>query len=109
MFTVDDLKTGYRVVLHDGRMGIYVLENGSKPYIYGEHVRLTSNIRLYDGDDSESLQSQFMIEQVYKASSICEYWELRDEDLLWEYSDEVKDMTLKEIEDALGYKVRLIG
>ena len=109
MFTVDDLKTGYRVVLHDGRRGVYVLENGANPYIYGEHVKLTSNIRLYDGNNSESLQSQFMIEKVYKSSPTCEYWKLRDEDLIWDYADEVRDMTLKEIEDKLGYKIRVVG
>ena len=38
MFTVDDLNPGYRVVLHNGSVGIYVLEGvGQKPYIYGEY------------------------------------------------------------------------
>ena len=26
MFTVDDLKPGYRVVLHNGSIGMYILE-----------------------------------------------------------------------------------
>ena len=48
MFTVDDLKPGYRVVLHNGSVGIYVLEGvGQKPYIYGEYgEKLTRNIRF---------------------------------------------------------------
>lgn len=109
MFTVDDLKTGYRVVLHDGRIGIYVLENENDPYIYGKNERLTGDIRLYNGNDDGSLASQYMIQKVYKSTSISDYWELRDGDLLWEYGERIQDMTLKEIEDKLGYRIRIVG
>ena len=118
MFTVDDLKPGYRVVLHNGSVGIYVLEGvGQKPYIYGEYgEKLTKNIRFYDGrnnngwDDPFTLK-EYMIVKVYKEAKNSRYWTLDDKELLWEYptNKEAKEMTIKEIEDKLGYRIRIVG
>lgn len=118
MFTVDDLKPGYRVVLHNGSVGIYVLEGvGQKPYIYGEYgEKLTRNIRFYNGgDDTDGNETytsyEYMIEKVYREASDARYWDLDEKDLLWEYSEneEIKEMTIKEIEDKLGYKIKIVG
>ena len=52
-----------------------------------------------------------MIEKVYREASNARYWDLDDKDLLWEYSEneETKEITIKEIEDKLGYKIKIVG
>lgn len=118
MFTVDDLKPGYRVVLHNGDVGIYILEGAKQhPFIYGKYdEKLTDNIRFYNGGDdtdgNETFTSyEYMIEKVYKEAPNARYWDLNEKDLLWEYFEnkETKEMTVKEIEDKLGYKIKIIG
>lgn len=110
MFTVDDLKTGYRVVLNNGQKGIYILEDEEYLYIYGENQRLTGNIRLYDEEyDDGSSYSEYMIKKVYKPARSSYYWELKDEDLLWKYDDMMHNVTIKEIEEKLGYRIRIVG
>lgn len=65
-----------------------------------------------DTDGNETYTSyEYMIEKVYREASDARYWDLDEKDLLWEYSEneEIKEMTIKEIEDKLGYKIKIVG
>ena len=107
MFTVDDLKSGYRVVLHNKSIGIFMLEGKEhRPIIYGINEKLTDKIRFYDGDDDE-----YAIEEVYRESLDANYHMLSDKDLLWSYSmiQQSKEMTINDIENILGYKIKIVG
>ena len=111
MFTVDDLKTGYRVVLHNGCVGICLYERSIIPYIYGKNGRrLTDVLRLYNEND-DKMNSDYAIEKVYGIATGIDYWILNDEDLLWAYTKNIKtkDMTIEEIENELGHKIRIVG
>lgn len=88
MFTINDLKTGHRVVLHNGEVGLYILEGDKQPYIYGKDgQKLTGHIRLYEGEDNDRINEGYMIEEVYGIKNNCWFWTLEDEELLWSYEE----------------------
>lgn len=107
MFTVDDLKPGCRVVLHNGHVGIYGLhEMGA--CIYGKDFIETNDIRLFNGINND--YNDYAIEKVYGYGGY-RYWELNESDLIWQYGVNniiPKPMTIKEIEKALGHKIAII-
>lgn len=105
-----ELKNGYRVKLKNGHVGMFVAED-TLMSIYGRESRLTSSVIFYDGNDMSDNDMDYRITEVYGRSRSSQYWILRKEELLWSYEQSCKhvEMTFAEIEEKLGYKIKIVG
>lgn len=114
---LSDLKTGWRVELRNGDTYI-VLRNCATDY-YGHQDIMFVNIdrsgSIIGDDYSEDIMTHFNdydydIMRVYKTDVDARVFNKNHKGtLVWERSLEPKNMTLKEIEDKLGYSVRIVG
>lgn len=112
--TKSDLKTGMRVKLKGG--AVYIVLKEYDTSLYGHQTLvLVSKCGFMNGESyNEKLEctddvSRFYdIDSIYACpgdSNIINHSMLGD--LLWERK-QVKEMTLKQIEDKLGYKVKIV-
>lgn len=114
--TLKDLKTGWRVRTRNGDM--YVVLKDCETRNYGHQDVMFINLNTNDfivGSvfDSNSLvhsDFEYDIMEVYETVvNGLVFDKARLGKLVWERTEEPKDMTLSEIEDALGYPVRIVG
>lgn len=116
---LSDLKTGWRVELRDGNT--YVVLRDCETSVYGHQDIMFINLNTINfggytvGSDYDSKllnkeYSDYDIMKVYAmyVDSVAFNKDYMG-DLVWERSLEPKDMTLKDIEDKLGYPVRIVG
>lgn len=102
-FTKSDLKDGMVVEFRDG--GRRILLNG--------HL-MTNNSVLDTYHFTEDLQHQFddfTIDKVYTSNAKfgMDYFKDMYLKLIWEREPEYKEMTVAEIEEKLGYKIKVIS
>lgn len=107
-FTKSDLKNGMIVELRNGFRGIVINDNlilGNKLYSellnYNDDLSIKYNL---NGNDLDIIK-------VYTAWSYMGFEDyLKDDnlDIIWE-RQESKKMTLKQVEEALGYKIEIIS
>lgn len=113
--TKADLKTGMVVELRNGDKFLVMLnpdcEDRELISFYGGFMKLNNyddNLNDNEGD------AEYDIIKVYTAeTSICRLFESSNGKglrltLLWERS-EVKEMAIEEIEEQLGYKIKIVG
>lgn len=116
---LSDLKTGWRVKLRNGDTYVVLRDCETKKYGHQDVMFINlSNINFgtfaigsnYDLNFLKTSDSDFDIMKVYKMFVNGDVFNKHHMgDLVWERSLEPKDMTLKEIEDELGYPVRIVG
>lgn len=102
-FTKSDIKDGMVVEFRDGDRRIVL--NG--------HL-MTNNAVINTSHFTEDLQHQFddfTIDKVYTSNARFGTDYFKDEylDLIWEREPEYKEMTVSEIEEKLGYKIKVIS
>ena len=111
-----DLKTGWRVRTRNGDM--YVVLKDCETRNYGHQDVMFINLNTNDfiigsNFDSNSLvycNFEYDIMEVYETVvNGFVFDKTRLGELVWERTEEPKDMTLSEIEEALGYPVRIVG
>ena len=109
-FTNDDLKAGMFVELKNGYKGVlipcYIFGNSdSTPLVVVYHNDRLCNVELYS-----NISDDWAIIRVYDLSrtNAVDFFSNEHRDLLWEYEEPVKEMTVAEIEEALGYKVKIV-
>lgn len=113
--TLKDLKTGWRVRTRNG--DTYIVLRGCETDDYGHQDVIFADFYNgfligsdYDENLLDTTDSDYDIIRVYKTKVNGEVINRNYMgDLVWERTDEPKDMTLSEIEDALGYPVRIVG
>ena len=113
--TLKDLKTGWRVQTRNGNM--YVVLKDCETMNYGHQdvmfINLNTkgfqigsnydkNLHCIDGSDFDIMQ---IYETIVNGDMFNKHYM---GGLVWKRTDEPKDMTLSEIEDALGYPVRIV-
>ena len=108
--TLDDLKTGMVVTLRNGASNIVMrdfinegdlLVNMSENKVIGWLYLndYTTDMKYKDVD-------AFDVMQVYRARFYCIS---SKEALLWERKDDYKEVTMQEIEEKFGCKVKIVG
>lgn len=110
-----DLKTGWRVKTRNGNT--YVVLRNCETDHYGHQDVMFINLddgyvigSSYDSNLIDHHNSDYDIMQVYETLVNGKVFDkTRMGELVWERTEEPKDMTLSEIEDALGYPVRIVG
>ena len=109
-FTKDDLKAGMFVELKNGYKGVlipcYKQHNlDSTPLFVVYH-----NDRLCDAELYSNIFDDWGIIRVYDLSRANggDFFSNEYRNLLWEYEERVKEMTVAEIEKELGYKVKIV-
>lgn len=97
-----ELRNGYLVELMNDQSGVIEKSgNGASCiYGYGKESIITRNIRF----GKIGTYDPYAIKKVYGTSVIG-----NDRPLLWDLAKEEKEMTLEEIEKALGHKVKIIS
>ena len=114
--TLKDLKTGWRVRTRNGDM--YVVLKDCETMNYGHQDVMFINLNtngfivgsVFDSNSLVHRDFEYNIMQVYETHvNGFVFDKTRLGKLVWERTEEPKDMTLSEIEDALGYPVRIVG
>ena len=108
MFTKDDLKVGYLVEVRDGRFAHLVdtIDNG----MCLNYENGWDTLRVYNNDLTSRGSDRLDIIEVY-GFTIKGYhahkFEVRDRKLLWK-REEVKEMTIEDIQKVLGHKIKVV-
>lgn len=115
-----DLKTGWRVELRNGSTCIVLRDCETEQYGNQDIMFISiGNIGFIIGDGynadmtcsyDEDWSREYDIMKVYSDYVDGGVFDVdRKLPLIWERKEELKDMTLSEIEDKLGYPVRIVG
>lgn len=113
-FSTEDLKPGMFVELKNGYKGVLIpcyyvttsdvelcVVNGS-----GRNSRVCE-AGIYDGSSSYSDYDIIKVFDLNKGNDASLFSPIK-RDLLWEYKEPVKEMTIAEIEAELGYKIKIV-
>lgn len=114
--TLKDLKTGWRVRTRNGNMYVVLRDCETMNYRHQEVMFINLNTTGFmvgsDFDSNNLVHSDFEydIMEVYVTVVNGDMFNKHYMGVLvWERTEEPKDITLSEIEDALGYPVRIVG
>lgn len=115
-FKVNDLKLGMYVKLKNGQEGILLYYNdcltifGLSDYSTATK-RITSELRFYNKSITDEIEKGFGIVEVYSENKIenSEIFSSDGRKLLWEYDEIAEELTVAEIEERLGYKIKIVG
>lgn len=106
-FSNEYLKAGMLVELKNGTKGILIpVEQCLEVFSINDLEAVTDAI-IYD----ESLSywdEQYSIVKIYGLSKDYSLFKESGRDLLWEYKEPVKEITIAEIEEKLGYKIKIV-
>lgn len=107
------LKTGMKVILRDGSRFIVILNycKDGKDYLYSE--KCYSELRFYDDDLKCKGFSELDIIEIQSPTLKCSLVQdcIKNKNCfktIWK-REETKEMTVSEIEKALGYKIKVIA
>ena len=108
MFKKDDLKVGYLVKVRNGEFAhvVNTINNG----MCFNYERSWSTVANYNENLTNVLYDDFDIVEVYGLTEKgCEAHKfgINDRNLLWK-REEVKEMTIEEIQKALGHKIKVV-
>lgn len=106
-FSNEDLKAGMLVELKNRAKGILIPVGGRLEVFRINDLEPLTDAIIYD-ESLESLNKQYSIVKVYGLSSDYTLFEESYRDLLWEYKEPAKKMTIAEIEAELGYKIKIV-
>ena len=113
-FTKADLKTGQRVELRNGNIYIVLKDVETVWYEKQEILFACNNAFLVGSGFNDDLirkdkQEQYDIIRVYDKPNDYEILDISKKgDLIWERA-EVKEMTVEEASEKLGYKVKIVA
>ena len=106
-FSNEDLEAGMLVELKNGIIGILIpLDDGLE--VYNANFEAATDAKLLSSDISESIDIAFSIVKVYSISNSYNLFDIDKRYLLWEYEEPKKEMTIKDIEAELGYKIKIV-
>ena len=115
MFDVNDLKPGMYVKLKNGREGILLYyDNRLTVYSISNYSsatkRVTSELRSYNDSIMDKIDKDFSIVEVYSENMTNghEIFSIVGRELLWSYAEHVEELTVAEIEERLGYKIKIV-
>ena len=110
-FSNGDLKAGMLVELKNGIIGILIpLDDGLE--VYDANFEAEAEARLLSNDIFDTTEISYSIVKVYSLSNSTNSSRLFDthtRQLLWEYEESKREMTIEEIEAELGYKINIVG
>ena len=108
MFTKDDLQVGYLVRLRNRQIAHVV--NTDKKGMCLNYVDSWDRLDNYNRDLTNAKVDFLDIDEVY-GYTLCGYeahkFEVDNRELLWE-REEVKEMTIEDIQKALGHKIKVV-
>ena len=113
MFEKSDLKSGMLVELRNGRYYTVVMDYETEHHgtgaMFGKGGGFI-HIDIYNNDLTNNLLGEFDIVKVYKPKCDGDVLsdDIHDFNLIWE-REQIKEMTVDEISEALGYKVKVVG
>lgn len=107
-FSNEDLKAGMLVELKNGIIGI-LIPLDDRLEVYNANFEAEAKARLLSTDIFDTIKISYSIVRVYSLSnSIRRLFDTQTRQLLWEYKEAVKEMTIEEVEAELGYKVKIV-
>ena len=107
-FSNEDLKAGMLVELKNGIIGI-LIPLDDRLEVYNANFEAAPDAKLLSSDISDSIDIAFSIVKVYSLSNSIRLFDTQTRQLLWEYEEPKKEMTIEEIEAELGYKIKIVG
>lgn len=118
MITKSDIRSGYLIELTNGERFIlfrYDQERFRKVFVnFITNTTIEFDDYDYDFDYGDSDNRLYNIEKVYglpdkpqSYENLLEVYNIENRPLLW--TRKPKEMTLEEIEDELGYKIRIVS
>jgi hypothetical protein len=116
MITNEDLKPGMYVKLKNGVEGVLLPWKGQLTVVGFDSERsrgaALATARIYDNKYKSSTMQNYSIVSVWldnfenNATNGC--FTSCGRTKLWEYEEPVKEMTVGEIEDELGYRIKIV-
>lgn len=106
-FSNEDLKAGMLVELKNGIIGI-LIPLDDRLEVYKANFEAVAEAGLLSNDISDTIKISYSIVRVYSLSNSSRLFNTQTRQLLWEYEEAVKEMTIEEIEAELGYKVKIV-
>ena len=107
-FSNEDLKAGMLVELKNGIIGI-LIPLDDRLEVYNANFEAESEARLLSNDIFDTIQISYSIVKVYSLSnSVRRLFDTQTRQLLWEYEESKREMTIEEIEAELGYKIKIV-
>lgn len=106
----NDLQLLYLVVTRDGRKWLVAQSTKEKVLVCNDND-IWISIDDYNSDLTIENAPHLDIMKVYSCSryaSCSLHCDRCDRDLIWE-REEVKEMTLEQVEKELGYKIKIVG
>lgn len=106
----NDLQLLYLVVTRDGTKWL-VAQSTEEKVLVNDDMNMWISFYDYNDDLTLSCSPHLDIMKVYGLSKYPTYslcYDRSDRNLIWE-REEVKEMTLKQIEKELGYKIKIVG
>ena len=104
MFTKKDLKTGMRLTFASGKTAIVAIGHDyGDVVIYGHSSFQYLNRTIIGGGDRYSI-----IKVEKPTNQMCIFNDNTSFSTIWEYEEPTKEMTVADIEAALGYKVKVV-
>ena len=107
-FSNEDLKAGMLVELKNGIIGI-LIPLDDRLEVYNANFEAVPDAKLLSSDISDSIDIAFSIVRVYSLSNSIRLFDTQTRQLLWEYEEPKKEMTIEEVEAELGYKIKIVG
>ena len=115
-FSNEDLKAGMLVELKNGIIGI-LIPLDDRLEVYNANFEAEAEASLLSNDIFDTIKISYSIVKVYSLSnSVRRLFDTQTRQLLWEYEEPKKEMTIKEkemtikdIEAELGYKIKIVG
>lgn len=106
-FSNEDLKAGMLVELKNGIIGI-LIPLDDRLEVYNANFEAEAKARLLSNDIFDTIKISYSIVKVYSLSNSIRLFDTQTRQLLWEYEEPKKEMTIEETEAELGYKVKIV-
>lgn len=110
VMTNADLIAGMLVELKNGRIGILIPVGKGKLEVYDEALNALSPAFLYtDASDMRSIEKDYAIVTVYDLTyrDCYDLFDAKYRNLLWKWKGP-KELTVREIENILGYPIKIV-
>lgn len=107
-FSNEDLKAGMLVELKNGIIGI-LIPLDDRLEVYNANFEAEAEASLLSNDIFDTIEISYSIVRVYSLSNSSRLFDTQTRQLLWEYEEPKKEMTIKDIEAELGYKIKIVG
>lgn len=108
-FTINDLRSGYLVEIADNRKCLVVEDYFGLSLCDTENLFRIITKKDTKLKDSSQSNNRYSILKVYGHQTFSNQDTIYGRELLWEYKEPKKELTIEEIEKELGYKIKIVG